>query len=270
MPKGVKIEEIEIGTGAVAERHHTVVVNLKVFLSRGEELWSGSHPTYPRQVIDLHKRETIAGVRYGIAGMRVGGKRHFIVSPHLSYGERGIENLIPPNAVLRCEVELLEVRKGGARLPEDFPPGKRLRILHPGEAATDSPRWSFGLFEDGRCGASITRPHPVYGWKHPSSQDVDFQLDPRTADTLLEEARRLPLEHADECLGLHQMWADSSEPGNGISRDIATDTMCIGIGIEEQGVWYCHYSLKHDGPAWTSSMIHRAVSDCLAPHLNAD
>lgn len=123
MRKGIKIEEIAIGTGELAERRHSVVVNLRIFLSRGEELRSDHDPLYPRQVIDLHKRETIAGVRYGIEGMRVGGKRSFTISPHLAYGKDGVNHVIPPHASLRCEVELLEVRKGGARSHNDFPPG---------------------------------------------------------------------------------------------------------------------------------------------------
>jgi FKBP-type peptidyl-prolyl cis-trans isomerase len=43
--------------------------------------------------------------------MRVGGKRELIVSPHLAYGEMGIPGKIPANAVIRFEVELLDVRE---------------------------------------------------------------------------------------------------------------------------------------------------------------
>ncbi len=59
--------------------------------------------------VDLSRRETIAGVRYGIEGMRVGGHRTFIVPPHLGYREKGVIGKIPPNAALRCEVTLLAV-----------------------------------------------------------------------------------------------------------------------------------------------------------------
>ena len=109
MSKGIKVEEIVIGSGDVAERQHIVVVNLRIFLNRGEELHSSHHPDYPRQVIDLGRRHTIAGIRYGIEGMRVGGKRNFTLSPHLAWGEQGAGDTIPPNAVIRCEVELLEI-----------------------------------------------------------------------------------------------------------------------------------------------------------------
>lgn len=46
------------------------------------------------------------GLFYGIEGMRVGGKRTLKISPHLAYGEQGVEGMIPPNAVLRVTVEI--------------------------------------------------------------------------------------------------------------------------------------------------------------------
>jgi hypothetical protein len=270
MPKGVKIQEIEFGTGAVAERHHTVVVNLRIFLNRGEELRSNHHPDYPRQVIDLHKRETIAGIRYGIEGMRVGGKRHFSIGPHLAYGADGIESTIPPNAVLRCEVELLEVRKAGNRTPDDFPPGKYLSVFHPGQAATEMPRWQFGLRENGDCGATITRANPEFGWRYVTSHHLSFHPDRELIDSLINEALGIPVGSAAECLATHQMWVDSSEPGNGISCDVATNTMCISIGIQERGTWLCYYSLKLDSSTWTNSRLCRTISEWLRPHLAGD
>jgi FK506-binding nuclear protein len=47
-------------------------------------------------------------LRYGIEGMRVGGRRRFRASPHLSYGEVGVPEMIPSNAVLVFDVKLLE------------------------------------------------------------------------------------------------------------------------------------------------------------------
>ena len=57
-------------------------------------------------------REVIPGIGYSIEGMRRGGKRKVKISPHLGYREAGVENLIPPNAVLVYEIEVLEVKQG--------------------------------------------------------------------------------------------------------------------------------------------------------------
>lgn len=64
---------------------------------------------------DLHTftlgaRVAIAGLEYGVEGMRVGGRRRIKVPPHLGYREQGIAGKIPPNAILFFDVELLEVR----------------------------------------------------------------------------------------------------------------------------------------------------------------
>src|SRR3954462_6628205 len=81
MPKGVKLQEIRVGDGDVAERGTIATVRHEGTLKRGEKVCGGT------ETIDLSRRETIAGLRYGIEGMRVGGLRQITVSPHLAYGE---------------------------------------------------------------------------------------------------------------------------------------------------------------------------------------
>jgi hypothetical protein len=62
------------------------------------------------EIIDLRRRETIAGLRYGIEGMRIGGRRRITISPQLAYGEAGVPGVIPGNAVLTFDVELIDVQ----------------------------------------------------------------------------------------------------------------------------------------------------------------
>jgi hypothetical protein len=265
VPKGVKITELEVGTGRLAGRGLLAVVKLRMFLNNGEELWADTTP--PRQVIDLGRRDTVAGVRYGIEGMRSGGKRHLVISPHLAYGPEGSPGLIPPDAVLRCEVELLEVRDRGAPCPESCPSGRQLVVFSPGIAAESKPRWQFGLHESGGCGALITFAKPQYGWRYASERSATFHPDPETTATLLAEALALPAAFPDECLENESLWSDSSEPANGVTRDRRTNTPCIGITLYQDGHLLRHYSLKEDSPAWLSSRLNRTISDWLHPDL---
>lgn len=103
MSKGVAIEELRLGEGAEAHRDTTVRVRYDLYLNRGDVVQRGLEYT-----IDLSQRRVIAGLRYGIEGMREGGRRRLRVGPHLAYGERGVTG-VPPHAVLLFEVELLQV-----------------------------------------------------------------------------------------------------------------------------------------------------------------
>jgi FKBP-type peptidyl-prolyl cis-trans isomerase len=57
------------------------------------------------------RNDLFAGLFYGIEGMRIGGKRILKISPHLAYREKGVEGVIPPTAVLKVEVEIIQERK---------------------------------------------------------------------------------------------------------------------------------------------------------------
>lgn len=98
----VEFDEVRIGTGEPATRDHQAFVTLKLNLHHGDCVLSDSE-----QWIDLRRRHTIAGVRYGVVGMRVGGVRRITIGSHLAYGAEGLPGLIPPDALLICDVELL-------------------------------------------------------------------------------------------------------------------------------------------------------------------
>ena len=106
---GLKITDLAVGDGAEANAGQVVVVNYRGTLESGKEFDSsyGRGPfSFP-----LGAGRVIKGWDEGVAGMKVGGKRKLVIPPDLAYGSRGAGGVIPPNATLVFEVELLDVKK---------------------------------------------------------------------------------------------------------------------------------------------------------------
>ena len=106
-PSGLRITDLVIGDGAEANAGQTVAVNYRGTLANGTEFDSsyGRGPfSFP-----LGGGRVIQGWDEGVAGMKVGGKRKLVIPPDLAYGDRGAGGVIPPNATLTFEVELLRI-----------------------------------------------------------------------------------------------------------------------------------------------------------------
>lgn len=121
---GLKLLDEREGTGVPAEKGDRVRFNMKLFLNRGDEVLlnetEAKHlPKEMIQVVDgatlidrtiaLGRREAMAGVEHGLMGMKIGGYRKVRVSSHLAYRDKGIPDLIPPDAVLIVELWLREI-----------------------------------------------------------------------------------------------------------------------------------------------------------------
>jgi len=266
MIKGVEICDGVIGNGEEAQDGKRVVINLRTFLNRGEEV--SLYPD-PKVTIDLHGRISMAGLRAGIIGMRVGGKRTIIIAPHLAYGAKGLPGRIPPNALLRCEVELLEVRQLFAPDPETPPLDRHVVVYHPGDAARSLPRWQFGISQNGHCGATLHFPIPGMTWRHTRKRSFEQDIDPAKAEAAWTDAANLPVRFPEECLPNDKLWADASEQANSITRDRETSTLCLTISLWEKGRRR-HYGMRESSPVLQTSELYQTIMSLLQPHLAAD
>ena len=128
----LKIEELKVGTGAEAKAGDEVRVHYTGWLTDGTKFDSSVDRGQPFS-FTLGVGMVIRGWDEGVAGMKVGGKRKLTIPAHLGYGARGAGRVIPPNATLVFEVELLgitEVPAEGELVIEEVLEGK-------GEAAAN-------------------------------------------------------------------------------------------------------------------------------------
>jgi FKBP-type peptidyl-prolyl cis-trans isomerase FkpA len=106
---GLKVEELVEGDGAIAAAGQQVVVHYTGWLTDGRK-FDSSHDRAEPFDFALGRGHVIRGWDEGVAGMKVGGRRRLTIPPQLGYGARGAGGVIPPNATLVFEVELLEIR----------------------------------------------------------------------------------------------------------------------------------------------------------------
>lgn len=106
MSEGLQISELVVGDGPLANRGQRVSVHYTGWLADGAK-FDSSHDRGKPFGFKLGAGEVILGWDDGVVGMRVGGKRRLTIAPELAYGRRGRRGVIPPNATLVFEVELL-------------------------------------------------------------------------------------------------------------------------------------------------------------------
>ena len=105
---GLKYEDLVAGDGAVAEAGQTVIVHYTGWLTDGSKFDSSVDRNQPFRFL-LGKGQVIRGWDEGVQGMKIGGKRKLTIPPQLGYGAAGAGGVIPPNATLVFDVELLEL-----------------------------------------------------------------------------------------------------------------------------------------------------------------
>jgi len=107
--ENLKIEDLVLGTAEEAVNGKIVSVHYTGTLEDGTKFDSSVDRNEPFD-FTLGAGEVIKGWDLGVLGMKVGGKRKLTIPPELGYGESGAGDVIPPNATLIFEVELLEVK----------------------------------------------------------------------------------------------------------------------------------------------------------------
>jgi peptidylprolyl isomerase len=112
-PSGLQYEDVKVGTGATPQKGQTCVMNYTGWLwengAKGKKFDSSLDRGTPFS-FPLGQGRVIKGWDEGVATMKVGGKRNLLIPPELGYGSRGAGGVIPPNATLFFEVELLDVK----------------------------------------------------------------------------------------------------------------------------------------------------------------
>jgi len=110
---GLKMTDTKVGSGAEAKPGQTAVVHYTGWLdkdgAKGQKFDSSLDRGQPF-AFALGQGQVIRGWDEGVTGMKVGGKRTLVIPPELGYGARGAGGVIPPNATLIFDVELLDVK----------------------------------------------------------------------------------------------------------------------------------------------------------------
>jgi len=107
-PSGLVYEDLAVGSGNAARSGSDVLVHYTGWLANGTKFDSSLDRGEPFG-FPLGQGQVISGWDEGVEGMRVGGKRKLTIPPTLGYGAYGTGGVIPPNATLVFEVELLQI-----------------------------------------------------------------------------------------------------------------------------------------------------------------
>lgn len=112
LPSGLQVDDVKVGAGAEAKAGDDVSVHYTGWLyadqTAGQKFDSSKDRGEPFS-FPLGAGHVIKGWDEGVAGMKIGGTRRLIIPPAMGYGARGAGGVIPPNATLLFEVDLLGV-----------------------------------------------------------------------------------------------------------------------------------------------------------------
>jgi FKBP-type peptidyl-prolyl cis-trans isomerase len=108
-PSTTRIEDVKVGTGPAVKAGDTVSVHYVGKLADGKTFDSSKGKGQPFE-LSVGRGMVIKGWDVGLVGMQVGGVRRLVIPPDEAYGKRGVPPVIPPNATLHFEVELIQIK----------------------------------------------------------------------------------------------------------------------------------------------------------------
>jgi hypothetical protein len=250
MRPGIRIAEETVGAGAEATKDKVVIINYRT-LPLDEKDLSAAPESWRKLKINLARRDEGAGLRYGVEGMREGGRRVFIMSPSLS-------NCPQP---LRCEVELLEVRDDMALRPEEYPPGKDLCIVHPGELSRSLAKWYFELSDDGKYRGRVTTAIPGFKWRHLRGRNFMGNIEPARVASLMKWVMEFPLKYPGQTVAnVHNFGGDSSW-----YADNEHKIVCFHVKIGERGQSLCAFYVPETSEIWPRSEMQQLIGEVCFP-----
>jgi len=109
LPDGLRYADVVVGKGAMPKAGHQTIVHYVGTFPDGKK-FDSSRDRHEPFTFTIGRRKVIPCWDEGVATMRVGGRRKLVCPPALAYGERGAGGVIPPNATLDFDVELLRVQ----------------------------------------------------------------------------------------------------------------------------------------------------------------
>ena len=201
--KGVKLLEEQEGDGDVVQRQREYVLSMRLTLNKGEAINPASLSYYvpdPRQKPHddgffehrayIRRDLLIPGLFYAVQGMRIGGYRKVAISPHLAYGDEGIPDTIPPNAVLIAEIRVVKkVEKAVPRKKRQEPEVTEAEVLTQDQLCQRyqiDPLTLWQWRKDGDLPASILMGRTVR-WRLSTIEEWEANGRPRVSPSLNEE-----------------------------------------------------------------------------------
>ena len=126
-PDGLRVIDLKVGTGDVAKKGMNAEVQYTGWLTDGTQFDSSRQPDRTSFPFVIGQGQVIAGWDEGVPGMKVGGKRKLVIPSALAYGAQCQTNqstgatIIPPNATLVFDIELISVKPGPSPSPSPSP-----------------------------------------------------------------------------------------------------------------------------------------------------